>query len=138
VQRAYDLGIRTFVLSVGNEIGEQHLQDLANAGAGLPPDGAEDAVFYTASDAGELRAAFEDILGRARSCLLTLAGSLDLAEASQGHVVLNGVELDYDDPNGWRTIDEHTIELVGAACDTFLAADELDLSAAFPCGAVLF
>lgn len=138
VQRAYDLGIRTFVLSVGSEIGEDHLQDLANAGAGLPPGGAEDAVFYTAGAPDELRAAFEDILSRARSCLLTLAGSLDLAEAPNGRVVLNGVDLVYDDPDGWRILDEHTIELVGAACDTFLAADELDLSADFPCGSVLF
>jgi len=138
VQRAYDQGIRTFVLSVGSDVGADHLQDLANAGAGLPPDGAEDAVFYTANDPDELRAAFDDIIGRARSCLLTLRGTLDLTEAADGEVVLNGVELVYDDPNGWRAVDAHTIELVGAACDTFLEADELDLNATFPCGAVLF
>ncbi len=102
------------------------------------PDGAEDAVFYTANDPDELRAAFDDIIGRARSCLLTLRGTLDLTEAADGEVVLNGVALVYDDPNGWRAVDAHTIELVGAACDTFLEADELDLSATFPCGAVLF
>lgn len=138
VQHAHDLGIRTFVLSVGNEVGEEHLQDVANAGAGLPTDGAEDAPYYRASDPEELRAAFEDILDRARSCLLTLHGTLDLAEAPGGDVVLNGTALAYDDPNGWRAIDEHTIELLGTACDTFMQAEELDLSAEFLCGAVLF
>lgn len=138
VQNAYGLGIRTFVLSLGNDVGAGHLQDLANAGSGLPVDGPEDAVFYTANDPAELQAAFEDIIGRARSCLLTLEGTLDLDEAPEGEVVLNGVELGYDDPNGWRVVDAHTIELVGDACTTFLEADVLDLSALFPCGAVLF
>lgn len=138
VQRAYDLGIRTFVLSVGSEVGAEHLQDVANAGAGLPTDGAEDATYYTANDPDELRSAFEDILDRARSCLLTLHGTLDLAEAPDGEVVLNGVSLSYDDPNGWRAVDAHTIELLGTACDTFMQAEQLDLSAEFPCGSVLF
>lgn len=138
VQRAFGFGIRTFVLSVGDEIGADHLQGLANAGVGLPPDGGEDAVYYEAGDPDELRQAFEEIIGRARSCLLTLEGSLDLAEVSGGEVVLNGVELVYDDPNGWRVIDEHTIELVGDACTTFLESEELDLRAEFPCGSVIF
>ena len=99
---------------------------------------ARPARRYTANDPAELQAAFEDILGRARSCSLTLEGTLDLEDAPQGEVVLNGTELGYDDPNGWRVVDPHTIELVGDACREYLDSEELVLTATFPCGAVLF
>lgn len=131
VTRAYDNGIRTFVISVGSDVSTAHLQDVANAGLGEP---ATDAEFWVAGDDAGLRGALTSIIGGALSCSLELDSSLeDVSEACMGTVVLNGRELPCDDPNGWEATDENTIELLGDACDELLETPGVTLSATFPC-----
>lgn len=131
VERAFDEGIRTFVISVGNDVSEGHLQDLANAGQGR--DGSE---FYVAGDDAGLREALRAIIGGAISCVVELEGRVDPAMACSGNVRLNGETLTCDDPDGWRLVDENHIELLGEACDTATSGDAT-LEAVFPCGAIL-
>ena len=54
-------GYDIFVLSVGDQVGQPHLQDMANVGIGLAEDGSEgDATFWVATDPVSLEAAFNN------------------------------------------------------------------------------
>src|SRR5262249_3516070 len=61
VKDAYTAGFRTFVISVGNEIGQDHLQAIANAGVNASP--GTNAPFWVATDTTTLGAAFDEIVG---------------------------------------------------------------------------
>jgi von Willebrand factor type A domain len=135
-QDAYAAGIKTFVISVGAEVSDMHLQDVANAGAGLPIGGADKAPFYKALDPQALVAAFDTIINGVRSCTLKLNGTVDQAGAAAGKVSLDGMLLGYNDPNGWRLTAPDEIELVGTACETIKMGDH-SISVQFPCGIVV-
>ena len=136
VERAHDAGIRTFVISVGSDVSMSHLQDVANAGLGLAAGG--DADFWVAGDDAGLRDALTEIIGGELSCTVELDARLqDVSDACMGSVTLNGRELTCDDPDGWRVVDEDTIELQGDACDELKTSPGASLSATFPCGVVL-
>jgi hypothetical protein len=136
-QYAFGRGIRVVVLSVGRDVSAPHLQDMANAGSGLPVDGPDEAPYYVADDPAGLLASFDEIVQGARACVFALNGRVDPPEyARYGSVSLNGEPLGFEDPDGWRLIDASTLELLGAACQTFLASEQVSLTATFPCGAI--
>ncbi len=134
-QRAFDAGIRTFVISVGDDVGAEHLQDMANAGVGLDPNGTENAEFYVALNADDLASAFDQIVGGVQGCVFTLQGEVDPAKGSQGLVKLDGEDLE----NGvdWILIDGKTFEIIGARCDELQDGNPHQVSAVFPCGTVI-
>jgi hypothetical protein len=134
-QAAHGAGIDVFVISVGNEVSQAHLQDLANAGVGLPVGGAERAPFYQALDPEALVLAFDTIIGGVRGCLFALDGSVDLDRADDGTVTLDGETLEFG--VDWVLRDESTLELRGPACDTLLAGGEHLVRAEFECGVVV-
>jgi hypothetical protein len=158
-QRAYRNGIVSFVIGIGNEVGEAHLGDLANAGRGLPvtaPSGdfinvclnggyatqtatyaaagqaAGNATYYRPADPAALEAAFLDIIQSVRTCNFELNAQVDLAKAYQGSVVLDDVDLGYDVADGWRMVNETQIEIVGEAC-TRILSDSRRIEISFPC-----
>lgn len=133
-ERAFDAGIRTFVISVGSEIGEDHLQDMANAGVGLPVGGSEQAPYYVALDPEELVAAFQQIVGGVQGCVFTMNGEVDPSKGSQGKVALDGRELEYG--SEWELLDGKTFEILGDACDTIQDGELHHVSAVFPCGVI--
>ena len=144
VQRALENGIRTFVLSVGSDVGEPHLQDLANTGIGLPLDGPEMAPFWKADDPGALAQAIADIITGARPCVFSVDGAvIDPAKANLGQVSLNGESLAHSGPDGWTLVEDHPeclgggqcVELHGDACTTVQLDPEPQLDASFPCEA---
>ena len=135
-QDAFAKGVKTFVISVGAEVSDGHLQDVANAGAGLPIGGADKAPFYKALDPQALVKAFDTIINGVRSCTLKLNGTVDQAGASAGKVSLDGMLLGYNDPNGWQLTAPDEIELLGTACDTIKTGDH-SISVEFPCGIVV-
>lgn len=117
VAAAYAAGIRTFVISVGPEIAEEHLQDLANAGVGAQA-GDPDAQFYVANDTASLVAAFNAIVAGLRPCTFALENPLPAALAPSCTLTVNEAPFPHDDPDGWVVqADETTLELQGAACD---------------------
>ena len=61
------------------DVGADHLQDLANAGAGGGP-----AVPYVPSDKQGLIDAFANIVEGVRSCTVALSHEVDSATANQG------------------------------------------------------
>jgi hypothetical protein len=130
---AFDMGIRTHVISVGDEIGEEHLQDIANAGAGLEVGGAQTAKFYRALNNGELYGAFSDIINGVRDCVFNLDGEVVEGYEDQGTVRIDGMSVPKDDPDGWRLNNPKQVELLGAACQTIQEGDH-NLDIDFPCG----
>jgi hypothetical protein len=131
VQDAFAQGIKTFVISVGAEVSDAHLQDVANAGVGM-----NGAPFYKALDPQALVQAFDTIINGVRSCTLKLDGTVDQAGAASGKVSLDGMPLGYEDPNGWRLAAADEIELLGTACETIKQGDH-SLLVEFPCGIVV-
>ncbi|MBK9071133.1 MAG: VWA domain-containing protein [Myxococcales bacterium] len=135
VQAAHAAGITTLVLGVSNQVAAANLQRFANAGQGLPPDGATKADYAVSSSTADLVDDLTALLGSTRSCDLTLQGSVDPAAASAGTVQLNGTTLTHG--TDWTVLDAQTLQLVGAACETFLSTPTATLSADFPCDAVV-
>jgi hypothetical protein len=137
-EAAYLAGIQTYVLSVGSDVGAGHLQDMANAGAGDPP---QDAQFWVGTDPASLEIAFRDIIKDSISCEIVISKpfneeTLDQA-CEEGDVALNGVPLDC--PSDWQVKDEapyNVIELLGSACQT-LKSGEVTFTAEFPCGTII-
>ena len=153
VETASSAGIGTRVISVGDGVSADHLQDLANAGA-LPSDGPGKPKFYRALSAADVLAAFEEIVYGLRSCVLTLDGKVTTAGA--GTVTIDCVPVYLDDPNGWRLNDatdaggdagdavgetsgsagNSELEFVGEACKR-IKTGKHDVRVVFPCGVVI-
>jgi hypothetical protein len=133
-QTAFRAGIDTYIISVGPETSDQHLQDMANAGVGNPVGGSMNAPFYRALDPQQLIGAFNQIIGGARTCRFTLSGRVDPNLASQGHVIVDGQVRSYG--TDWRLVDDHTIELLGGLCDSIKSGTH-QVDATFPCGAII-
>jgi von Willebrand factor type A domain len=132
---AYTAGIRLVPLSVASgATAEQHLQQVANAGAGVTA-GMPNAPLYKANNAAELKAAFDTIIGGVVSCDLTVNGSLDQTQAAGGDVRLNGRSLTFN--TDWQLIGDHTIRLLGAACTELKTAANPVVNGTFPCGVVI-
>jgi hypothetical protein len=133
-EQAFDLGLTTFIISVGNEVGAEHLQQMANVGVGKDPDDPMPAPYYQALDAQQLVDAFEEIIGTFVSCELLVDGEIDLGQACDGAVFLDGVELecgtDYEVP------DPSIVRLLGDACATLQDGGQHTVDATWPCGAV--
>ena len=126
---SYAAGVSTYILSVGTEIAEHHLQAMANAGAGVP-DGGPNAPFFRATDQAGLKAALSNIVTDIRSCTFLLEGDLDTAVVTKGKVLLDGEPLTYGTDFTLNGDDE--VELLGARCDAVKTGDHT-LSAEFPC-----
>lgn len=133
VESAFDMGIRTFVISVGDDVAGTHLQDVANAGLGV----ASGAEFWVVTDTAGLSTALEDIIGGVVDCEISLSGTIDPSLACTGTVRFGTDVIPCDDPDGWHAIDGNTIELTGDACDRLQAGGE-EVSGTFPCDAVVF
>jgi hypothetical protein len=131
VSAAFASGIGTHVISVGNEVTQSHLKNLAVAGAG----GDQNAVAYTALDTSGLVDAFNAIIGSVRTCDFKLNGTVTSQNAPRGTVVLDGSALTFGDPNGWEMPDESTVRLLGTACAA-VEADANGVSMSFPCDAI--
>ncbi len=134
VQRAFSADISTYVLSVGDEVRESHLEKLANAGVGNPLTPAV-APFYRGNNPDELVAAFNTIINGVRTCTFTLDGQVADNYKDSGEVTLNGNTLVQG--VDWNLVDPSTVELSEQICQEFLAASSGSLEASFPCGAVI-
>ena len=130
VKRAFGMGIKTFVIGVGNEISETHQQDVANAGVGSAM--GQNAPYWTAQDDQTLRTALTDIIGAQVSCDITLKGRVD-GDPCTGTVTLSGRKRVCKDPDGWELVDPTHVRLLGASCDEFKREEVSTLYVTFPC-----
>ncbi|MGK4005381.1 vWA domain-containing protein [Sorangium sp. So ce1036] len=154
VQDAHAQGIGTFVFGLGTGALEQHLQDIANAGAGQPvgrPQSGMDApcfenagtyaeaggsaTYYTPdpTDATALENELSAAIAGVKSCTFDLQGSIkvDLPNASLGKVLIDGASVPYDAQNGWTMESATQLVLVGDACEQLKDATEISFD--FPC-----
>lgn len=129
VEDAFKRGIETFVISVGDEVTQAHLQNLANLGAGAPLTAKE--PYYQANDPDSLLNAFSTIVGSVLPCEFELEGSIDVEDAPQGNVTLDQTPLTYGQQ--WDLPEENIVRLLGDSCTEFQAGGhQVDVS--FPCG----
>jgi hypothetical protein len=126
-------GIETYIISVGDEVGLPHLQDMANAGLGLEVGGSNNAQFWQALEQDALYDAFDTIINGVRDCVFTLDGNVVPGYEDQGTVTLDGKTLPKDDPNGWKLNGSNEVQLTGTACET-IQDGQHDLTIEFPCG----
>lgn len=134
VEAAFEADIRTFVLSVGEDIGVEQLQEVANAGVGLDPNGPMNAPFWVALDADDLANAFDEIVGSFVSCTLKVEGVVTLDDICEATVLLDGMPLECE--TEWTLVDPETIEILGSACERLQDGGEHTIDATFPCGGI--
>jgi hypothetical protein len=139
VQQTYAQNIRTFVIAIGEATG-QHFNQVANAGQGLNPQ-TGDAGAILPSTPQQLVDALKKVVLDARTCTFDLNGQVQPGMEKLGTVTLNGATVPFDDPGvpdeGWRLVSPSRIELVGSACATVKSTPDAQLSARFPCNAVI-
>ena len=131
---AFAQGVRLYVISVGAEVSDGHLQDVANAGVGVG-QGDPDAPFYKANDADALAAAFAEIVEGVRDCKLDLDGKVAEGGEAECVVSVNDVPVPYGTEDGWQLNGPSEVELVGEACDA-IQDGEVVVSIKCACGIV--
>jgi len=135
-QAAFEQGIRTYVIFVGNA-GDTapHLRQVANVGQGFPAD--DPTVRYAeVNDTSAVRDAFLSIINGVRSCKLTLNGHVQAGYVDKGTVTLDGDKLTQDDPDGWKLVGDNAVELLGSSCELIKSGSH-DLQVQFPCEGII-
>jgi von Willebrand factor type A domain len=154
-QSAYTQKIGTFVIGISDDVHAVFLQDIANAGAGLPvvrhtgpncdPNqpppylgtyataAGTNAMYYAPANQAAITTAFNTIIGSIRSCVLEMHGKIVLEKAGDGNVHLDGKELGFNDANGWKVPDPTHVELVGQACTQLNSEETPVVDITFPC-----
>lgn len=138
--RAQQKGIQLFALTVASDQNREHLQRMANLGAGLPADAAKGAPYFEPSGGAELSELLRRIVGNAVDCNVQLQGSVAAGQPGaecQGTVTLGGTPLECNGANGWRLEGKSTLVLQGEACQRFKFDPSVVLSADFPCNLVV-
>jgi hypothetical protein len=130
-QRAHAAGIRLLVLFVGDDVDRPHIQQLANAGAGLDPVTGSAAV-YTATDPAQLTAALRSIVEGRPSCDVRLSRQVDTEHVTSGTVTLNGATL-IPGTDWTLDADRITLHILGGACSTLTSVATPVLDATFSC-----
>ncbi|HTQ05832.1 MAG TPA: vWA domain-containing protein [Polyangiaceae bacterium] len=177
VQDAYAQGVGTLIVGIGDIVeqpndgcnatqsrcGDEHLQDVANAGAGLPVQAPPSdyqyqpcvqgetggmftatyatagqtpgaAPFFESNDPDVLRTGLAKVLSAVQTCTFDLTANVT-GNPALANVTLDGNPLTYGDmAAGWILEDnKHQITLEGSACDNFRSNPGSALHASFPC-----
>lgn len=131
---AFALGIRTFVISVGEEIGDEHLQELANVGVGQPRNSPTPAPFFKALNADELIRAFEAIVGGFLLCEFQIDGEIAEGRDCDGAVTIDGEALACGPE---FEVEGRSLRLLGEACERLGDGGQHVVEAQWPCGAII-
>jgi hypothetical protein len=121
VMDAAAAGFPTFVVGIGDTMGDATLNMFATAG-GEPKTGSADGnLFYEVNSTADLVAALTKIVGQATSCsfpLTGVSGDLEKVAVSAKDAAGNTIEIMQDDTNGWSYTDatKTAIILNGDAC----------------------
>jgi hypothetical protein len=121
VTNAAAAGFPTFVVGIGNTMGDATLNMFATAG-GVPKTGSADGnLFYEVNSTSDLVAALTKIVGQATSCsfpLTGVSGDLEKVAVSAKDASGNTIEIMQDATNGWSYTDatKTAIILNGDAC----------------------
>lgn len=137
-QNAFAQGIRVYTVGVSEGIAADRVQQMANAGAGKDPSliygrdpDAEEPLFAN-DDPRQLAAQLAGIIGDVRTCTIELGAPIGSERSLEGRLSLDGQVLERDESEGWTFVDDDTLAIRGAACDTILG-DAQQLEVRFPC-----
>jgi hypothetical protein len=136
VTDAFNLGFKTFVVGIGNTMGEATLNQMAING-GMPQAGAMTS-FYQVSDTASLVAAFQTILGRVASCRFAI-GAAPNSQTSNDLIDVFGdgmpIPRDASHADGWDyTNASHTeIEIYGPRCAAVTSGTIMTVTVTFRC-----
>jgi Mg-chelatase subunit ChlD len=126
-------GVHTYVIGYntsgpGNEAVAAVLDGFATRG------GTGDAKHRAVEDEQSLRSELQRIAGVAISCTFLL----DKAPPRADYVLVrvDGMQVNLNDPNGWRLVNERTIELTGASCQALQLDGNHAVDAEVRCEAV--
>lgn len=138
-QNAFAQGITVRTVGVSDDFFQRSLQAMANAGAGKDPwdliygqdEGAERPL-SASTDPAELAEQLKGVIGDARTCTIELGTRIQTRRALEGRLVLDGMVLQFNAPDGWSFVDDDTLEIHGTSCERILADGE-QLQVRFPC-----
>ncbi|HKP60390.1 MAG TPA: hypothetical protein VJV78_26875 [Polyangiales bacterium] len=123
-------GIPVYVISLAadDQALQAHLNAVAQAGGTMHPP-------FTPQNKADLVETFKQIIGPEAGCTVKLTTGFGVMKnvACMGSVMLSGEKLECDSPNGWRLVDEKTIEITGTSCEKFKMMTNARLTAMFPC-----
>ena len=122
---------------MGDDTGEGHLSQLANAGQGYELDDPNGADYYLGLDPDSLADAFWEIILGKRACVLSIEGEVVTALAGECAVTVDGQPLELGAPDGWQLNDPSEIEIVGETCEGILDGTLSTISVTCPCGVIL-
>jgi hypothetical protein len=98
------------------------------------------AALYSpvATDVTDLANKLSAALSGVKSCSFDLQGKIkvDLPNAGQGHVTIDGTPVPFDPTNGWTMTTATQLDLVGSACQQWRATGT-DISFDFPCQIII-
>lgn len=134
-ERAFAAGLPLFIISVGDDVGASHLQEMANLGVGKAVDDVDPAPYYQALSPAELVDAFLTIIGSVASCEFEIDGKVDTERACMGDVLVNGVPIECD--RDWQVVGESTLTLLGEACENLKSGQPIEVTATWPCDIIL-
>jgi hypothetical protein len=175
VQAAWAQGVGTFVIGIGDIVtspdngcndqsrcGKEHLQDVANAGMGLPVQAPPTdykyqpcvqsetgdvvatyaaagetpgtAPYFATNDGAMLRKNLGDLLFGVASCTFDL-DAVVTGDPRRSNVTLDGDALGFGDTAGGWTLEDnkYQVTLQGSACEKYRSGDGHDVSIQFLC-----
>jgi hypothetical protein len=90
------------------------------------------------TDVNDLTNQISSALAGVKSCSFDLQGKIkvDLPNASEGSVTIDGVSIPFDATNGWTMTSATELDLEGAACNTWRTTG-MDIKFKFPCDVII-
>jgi len=134
-ETAFSLGVQTYIISVGDDIGQDHLQQMANVGVGEPRDSSTPAPYYQGLNPEELVEAFREVVGVVASCEFDVEGYLDVNRVCEGTVEINGEPLVCNED--WIVTSQSKLEVIGAACELIKSGEVFSIEGEWPCGVIM-
>jgi hypothetical protein len=136
VTDAFNMGLPTFVIGIGDTMGTATLNQMAMNG-GMPQNGAATS-FYQVTDTASLVTALQTILGKVASCQFNIgAAPNNMTSVDFIDVFGDGAPIprDMTHTDGWDyTNDAHTaIQVYGPRCDMVTAGTIMNVTVTFRC-----
>jgi hypothetical protein len=122
------------VVGLGRDATAQHLQEVANVGAGLDRFADPGATVHS-PDPASLHGALGGVARAILGCELLLASVVKPDRVCDGSVTLSGAALECEGPDGY-SIREASLTLRGRACDELSAEPEPAVVVDLPCDSV--
>lgn len=126
-------GVKTYVIGYdtntpGNEALAQVLDGFAQRG------GTGDTMHRPVEDEASLLAVLQSIASELVSCTYVLDNAPSRADFVR--VLLDGQQINLDDPNGWTLVGDRTVEVQGAACDQLRSTGAHSIEVTVQCSVV--